>query len=859
MLDGPSADAATSDVPLGGSEIDAAVPADPCAALQAEAQVGGWRVQVASATWRLTPPGASTPTLSGPTGCVPADPAVESASGAPRVESNFGAFKVSLEGAGAEMQWRPATGPQVEVTPEGAVQVRAESGEVLRFEADAARPDHLWLRVEAAPAAGTPPTGVGLRLVCAEGESFFGLGTQSVDLDLRGRVYPLWTQEQGIGKPEDGLGFPLRNVPEAAYAPMGVWQSLRVEGEAPVGYAAVLERDEFALLDLCKTEPTRVRLRTLNPTAGLLLVPGDSPRERLSAVTAEVGRLPEAPPEWVLAPWNDSVGGPERLRGVAETLRREGVPSSAMWSEDWIGGEEAGFGYRLSYAWAWDPTRYPDLAGDVAWLHDRGFAFLAYFNPFVPETTAMFAEGLAGDFLIEDAEGSVLTFLDPAFRPASLVDLSHPPAVAWLSSYLERAAAPVEAGGLDIDGWMADFAEWLPVQARLRNGETGWAAHNRYPLLWQSVNREVMDRVRGPGRWVYFARSGWASANGGTSGLAPTVWGGDQNTNWLYDDGLPTVVPIGAHVGFGGVAIFGSDVGGYTSVMIPPTTKSLFFRWTTLAAFTPLMRTHHGSTECRNWSFDRDADTLAHFKRYASVHTRLYPYLRGLVDEALSTGWPLLRHPALVEPGAPNLWAQRERGFFLGDDVFVSPVVDEGAVDWPVTLPPGGWWPLFGGAVVAGGGDQVFETGLTEVPVFVRAGTALPLLTDTPVTFYPLGASAEPGLAGLEAARTRLTIALYPDETGAVRSRTLDGVFGPETTAPEVRAEGLPAEGEVSLVGPGQADLGATGRVTVVGGPVDVTYTFTVGATAWGPLRDATPVGELNPDIPPPCEVEGGE
>ena len=55
--------------------------------------------------------------------------------------------------------------------------------------------------------------------------------------------------------------------------------------------------------------------------------------------------------------------------------------------------------------------------------------------------------------------------------------------------------------------------------------------------------------------------------------------------------------------------------------------------------------------------------------------------------------------------------------------------------------------------------------------------------------------------------------------------------------------------------GPGEAALGASGRVFVRGGPVDVTYTFVVGGAAWGELRAPTPVGDPNPDIPPPCEV----
>src|SRR6185503_19159491 len=115
------------------------------------------------------------------------------------------------------------------------------------------------------------------------------------------------------------------------------------------------------------------------------------------------------------------------------------------------------FGYRLSYAWEWDPGTYPDLPADIQRLHELGFSFLAYFNPFVPQTTRMWTEGILGGFLVKDAGGGPYVLTEPGFRPSGLVDLTNPRAITWLSGYLETAA-----DDLAIDGWMADFAEWLP-------------------------------------------------------------------------------------------------------------------------------------------------------------------------------------------------------------------------------------------------------------------------------------------------------------------------------------------------------------------------------------------------------------
>src|SRR5690606_999972 len=123
-----------------------------------------------------------------------------------------------------------------------------------------------------------------LSFTCVADEGFFGLGTQATGLDLRGRRYPLFTQEQGNSKPEDGGVFPLNNIPEAAYAPMGVWHSTE-------GYSALVTHDGYHEIDLCWPNDGRVSLRSYPELPGVVLVAGESPRERLTALTEYIGRV----------------------------------------------------------------------------------------------------------------------------------------------------------------------------------------------------------------------------------------------------------------------------------------------------------------------------------------------------------------------------------------------------------------------------------------------------------------------------------------------------------------------------------------------------------------------------------------
>jgi len=850
-----SADAA------GDARVDAAVDAGVDAAADAgppcapgpltEHTVGGWTVAVDTATgaWSATPPGAQAPVLRSPPACAPGLAATRGDLG---VRSAFGGFLFDYNPL---EELLPVGAPEVEAGVDLALRFGLTDGTeaVVRF---APYGDgHLRIGLEAEATGGM------LHFACAPEEGFFGLGSQVVGPDLRGRRYPLWTQEQGISKPANGQPFPVANIPEAAYAPLGIWHS-------SAGFSAVIGHDGFSALDLCAAQEDRWTLLSHRALPDFVLIGHEAPADRLRSVAAIIGR-PADPAPWAFGPWNDAVGGPDRLRQVATTLRDNDIPSSAIWSEDWIGGEQSGAGFRLSYAWEWDPAQYPDLPSDIEWLHENGFAFLAYFNPFVPQPTRMWQEGVDGGFLVKDAAGADLSFQDPAFRPAGLVDLTNPDARAWFASYARTALVD-----LGIDGWMADFAEWLPIAAQMADGRDGWAAHNPYPLQWQALNVEAMEAAHpdppwGQNDWTFFSRSGWASINGGVT--APAFWAGDQNTDWDRDDGFPTIIPIGVHLGLSGVHHYGSDIGGYTSELNPHTTKELFFRWASAAAFHPLMRTHHGSDECGNWSFDRDAETLAHYRRWARIHTRLFPqfYFR---EDAFRGPLPTVRHPWLVFPDDPAFWRAPDQ-FFVQDRILVAPVVEAGATSRRVHVPEEGMWPLLGTEHLPEGpaAEPVLEVEAapTEIPAFVRPGTVLTLLMEPLSTLYGVN---PPGLNNRDDMPDLFTFALYPNRFGEIEPQVLtftgpalfavEGlVRAPDWSMAELDGQPLPPCGEPPCYDADRVrlDLPQNGNLLTVGiakiflpaGRYNIAY----AGEAFGDDRYPTPLTDLDPDIPPPCEV----
>jgi alpha-glucosidase (family GH31 glycosyl hydrolase) len=267
---------------------------------------------------------------------------------------------------------------------------------------------------------------------------------------------------------------------------------------------------------------------------------------------------------------------------------------------------------------------------------------------------------------------------------------------------------------------------------------------------WHALNMESLDAAWGPGNALCFGRSGWA----GDHSVTPVTWGGDQETSFARDDGMPSAREIGVGLGLSGVGRYGSDIAGFTSVWSDPATKELWFRWVAMGAFEPVMRTHDGLADEENWNWEKDEETTAHFARYASLHMRLQPFWLALDRAYREEGLPFLRHAVLVEPapatdaadrGAWEALRDAPDQHFLGDSLLVAPVMEEGATSRSVVLPRGRWYSLLdegeswdGGGGGGGGPASVVtvDAPISEIPVFVRAGSILPMLPAEVVTSY---------------------------------------------------------------------------------------------------------------------------
>ncbi len=611
-----------------------------------------------------------------------------------QVESAFGSYEftrrdevrtpasrfLSSQQRGGIVEVRWETAANTVVTLEVSVQ---RAGEATRLR---------WKVADSAT-----PNAIAIPLTCDAESTFAGFGAQYDDTDQRGDAFALWVEEQGIGRT---TGYPISGSAHTTYYPMPWWLDWR-------GFGVLVDTTARTLVDLCKRDPNVAWVEVEDGAAvDLLVLHGPRPRDVIRELGNEVGR-PSRPPDWAFSPWIAIQHGREEVLAEADALTRAQIPFSALWVQDWVGGRTLiGDVYDLNYRWVADPGLYPDLPELVRLIRTRyGARFLTYANPFVLKNDVHWTPMADASLLIRNRSGAPYEF-QTLGGVASLPDFTRAESYAYVKSFLRSM---VNEHGFD--GWMSDFGEWLPADATLVNGEAR-LVHNVYPSLWQRASREVMDELRSNGDWVLFSRSGWTRAQK----YQQIVWIGDQEADFSPSDGLPTVVPALINLGLSGVPFATHDVAGYSG---GPSTQEVFARWTELAAFGPVFRTHTGLKSRANWSWSRNAETTNHFRRFARIHEALGPELRALADEAARSSLPIVRHLALeFESDAASRRVHNQ--FMLGPTLLVAPVTSPGATMRQVYLPPGTWFHLWTGRMFVGPATMEIEAPIGSPPVFSR-------------------------------------------------------------------------------------------------------------------------------------------
>jgi alpha-glucosidase len=534
-----------------------------------------------------------------------------------------------------------------------------------------------------------------------EGEAIYGLGERAFELNLRGRRLEMWNRDpESYGPGVDPIHMCIPTL-----------VALR-EGRA---YGFFFDNPGRARFDLGQTRPDQLRYETDTGELCAYFFAGPSMADVLARYTQLTGRM-SLPPRWMLgyqqSRW--SYYPERRVRALAAEFRQRCIPCDVIHLDiHYLDG------YRV---FTWDRQRFPDPPGLLADLHAMGFRTITMIDPGVKVDPgySVHDEGLAGDMFLKMPDGRL--FEGPVWPgQCYFPDFTDPRVRAWWGELYEPLLA------MGVDGFWNDMNEPAifggPMPGTVCHDYDGHGAsheeiHNVYGLQMARAGAEGLRRLCPDERVPLFIRSGYA----GLQRFA-LMWTGDNLSTWAH---LRLGVSMCLNLGLSGLAFCGPDVGGFAG----DCDGELLARWTQVGVLTPFFRNHStiGSRYQEPWAFGEPYESIC--RRWIEFRYELLPYLYTAFWQASRTGLPIMRPLSLAYPEDIRTYSLDDQ-FLLGDALLAAPVTRAGQRSRRVYLPGGTWYDFWTGRRYddqgTGGRSVTADAPLERMPLYVRAGSVLPL------------------------------------------------------------------------------------------------------------------------------------
>jgi alpha-glucosidase len=565
-------------------------------------------------------------------------------------------------------------------------------------------------------------------------EHYFGLGDKTGPLDRRDEAFTLWNTD----------AYRFQESTDPIYKSIPYFMTYRA-GHA---MGVLLDNTWRTSFDFGKEQPDAYSFGAVSGPVDYYLFYGPSPKQVVETYAWLTG-LPPLPPLWAFGFQQSrySYMTQARVLEVANRLRADSIPADAIYLD--IDFQEKNRPFTIN------KTAFPDFSGMIAQLHAKNLNVVTITDLHIANLPGQnyfpYDSGLAGDHFVKNPDGSVYTgrvWPGPSVFP----DFTRQQTRAWWGTLYRDLH---HAG---VDGFWNDMNEpsvfdsathTMPENAVHHIDEPGFtprtATHAEIHDVYGMENsRATFDGLKAlnPGiRPFVLTRATYA---GGQRYAA--TWSGDNSSSWNH---LRLATPMLENLGLSGFAFSGADVGGYAGSPSP----ELLTRWIEVAAFQPIDRDHaeKGKGDQEPWAGGPEQETIR--RHFIETRYRLMPYLYTLADEASRTGLPMVRPLFLEFPNAApdghpidtDLAASGE--FMLGPDLLIAPApYPEEDAPYEVELPSAGWYNYWTGEKVnvpiapapavpdpmaVPDRDGQFSIRVTpelsQLPVFVRAGSILPI------------------------------------------------------------------------------------------------------------------------------------
>jgi len=399
----------------------------------------------------------------------------------------------------------------------------------------------------------------------------------------------------------------------------------------------------------------------------------------------------------------------QELEIVAAKYRAEHIPVDNI-VQDW-------FWWVTMGEMKWNPN-YPDPQGLIDTLHKEHFHLMVSIWPYFRPGSAVYDE-------FEKKGWFIAKTVSPSFHPAgqALYDATNPEARKqyWANANTALFQKGVDAWWLDTDEPETEGREDnLLIMNKTFLG-SGARYANVYPLFHSQGVSDGQRAASDEKRVFILSRSAYA----GSQRYGVTAWSGDVLSDWVT---FQRQIPAGLNYSMSGMPYWTTDIGGFISGgnLNDPKFRELFVRWFQFGAFSPIFRVHGTRNPDENelWSYGPEAEKI--LVDYDALRYRLMPYIYSEAWQVTSNHGTLMR--PLVMDWREDVEAQNTGDEYLfGPAILVSPVYNEGATSRTVYLPRATWYDFWTGERLEGGKRIQADAPLERIPLFVRAGSIVPM------------------------------------------------------------------------------------------------------------------------------------
>jgi alpha-D-xyloside xylohydrolase len=400
----------------------------------------------------------------------------------------------------------------------------------------------------------------------------------------------------------------------------------------------------------------------------------------------------------------------EEILGVAKKYRDLHIPVDNI-VQDWFWWNRKGeFVFNKNY---------PDPKGMIDQLHSENFHLMISIWPFFEPGSTNYDYMESKGWFVDKFK-----FAKPPYHTNAMAvyDATNPEARKFYWDQVNKGLFSIGS-----DAWWMDTTEPetegqeenILLNHKLAAG-SGDRYVNVYPLLDTQAVYEGQRSASDQKRVFILSRSAFA----GSQRNAVTAWSGDINSDWLS---FRRQIPAGLNFALSGIPYWTTDIGGFVfGSPTDPAFRELFVRWFQYGTFNPILRVHGTRNPDENelWSYGPDAQNiLVSFDR---LRYRLLPYIYSLAWMTTSQSYTPMRPLVMdfrTDPRAQDIGDQ----FMYGAAFLVNPVTEPGATARQLYLPQAKWYDFWTGSAVEGGRMINANAPLERLPLYVRAGSIVPL------------------------------------------------------------------------------------------------------------------------------------